>query len=239
MSDEVFIKQEITLPISGGKAVVKTVDGMVYLSMLGNKKAEESAYNYLSIVTDSINGVGNVTAKMIKDLLVPDQEAIAIHQYIINYGDFDFGFVCPYCEVPDDHCVDLETLDLLPIHPDSSGAPDPVICLVLPATQRKVEVGMLTGHKELILNKLRNNTGTFDINQSDFQCLRTLDGSTNFTYQDVVKLPAKDHKAIRLARKKLIGGYDVNITVPCGSCGKRTKMSILAHGDFWVPGGSV
>jgi hypothetical protein len=240
MSTETVVqKEELTLPISGQQAVVRTVDGVVYRSMASNKRVHEVSYDYLATVTDSIGGTEHVTSGMIKNLLVPDQEAIAVRQYILNYGDFDFRFTCPECREPDDHCVDLRTLDIIPISPESSGPPDPIITVILPATNKIAEVGMLTGHKEALLQKLQADSGTRDINQVDFQAVRSLDGDTKFTYEDILKLPVKDHKAIRMARRKLIAGYDTNITVPCRFCNERTRMNILMHRDFWVPGGWV
>ena len=120
--------------------------------------------------------------------------------------------------------------------PQDLDTTDPTISLTLPRSKKAAIVGMLNGHKEAILIEQILTTGA-DLNQGDFLSLRELDGSKDFSYEDVVKLPLADHKAIRSARKKLVCGYDTIITVTCDTCGSKNSINVVMHKDFLLPTG--
>jgi len=230
--------RELVLPISGQPAVIIEGDGKSDRGLFkGNKPRYQITYEYLAALTQSIGDITKVDQQVIKDLLVPDQDFLAIEIFKVNYAEtFEFSYFCGACGKTSDQAAPLNKLTMRPIPPESSGAPDPVITITLPRSGMKAEIGMLNGHKESIILGQMQTEGV-DVNHSDYLCLRRLDGSEDFTYEDVVALKKKDHEAIRRARKQLVCGYDTFVIVPCPECGVRGRMNILTHPDFFYPGG--
>jgi hypothetical protein len=182
-----------------------------------------------------MDGQGKVTVKEIQDLLVPDIEALLVEIYKLNHGnEFTFDYVCQECGKQSEVMVDLDTLQFRELADGIDGT-DPVISLTLPKSKWSAEIGCLTGKKEALLMDLQA-TGTLDLNQADYQCLRSLNGSKDFSYEDVVKLPLGDHKAIRRARKKLVCGYDVDVSITCPECEAKDMINILMQRDFLFSG---
>jgi hypothetical protein len=232
-----FETREIILPISEKIAVITEGDGKSDRQLFrGSKPRFKVMYEYLAALTVSIGDITYVDEKQIKNLLVPDQEFLAVEIFRLNYDDvFEFTFTCPACATQSDQAADLRKLEMRDVSKESSGAPDPIICVTLPRSGKVAEIGMLDGHKEsVILGQL--NAGELDVNQSDFLCLRKLDGSSDFSYEDVVVLKKKDHQVIRSTRQKLVAGYDTHVVIPCPSCGVRARINLLTHPDFLYPG---
>lgn len=231
-------RRELILPVSQMPAVIRETDGYVDKTAF-RKRFTEARYDYLASITDSIGNDERIGTAKILALLVPDQEYIAIEQYKLNYGDiFRFTFYCPVCGHGDSQrqAVDLSKLELRPITPESTGSPDPTLRVLLPRSDQYAEVGMLTGEKELTILKARESAGFPDMNLSDHACLRTLNGSTDFTYEDIIHMKGRDKLAIREAREKLIAGYDTMILVTCPDCGFKMRMNMLEHQHFFLPG---
>lgn len=226
----------IRLPISKQEVVIKEGDGYTERALLKkNRKVYETIPYYLAAMTVSIGDKSPITREDILKLLTPDQEYLMIECYRLNFGDtFEFGFRCPHCEKDQEVAFNLDDLEFRSL-PDDLDADDPTITVNLPRSGRRTEIGMLNGEQELILLDLAAS-GTLDLNQADYQCLRSLDGSRDFTYEEVVNLPLADHKAIRKGRKKLLCGYDTNIAVTCESCEKKDAVNILMHQDFLLCG---
>lgn len=226
-----LVQKTIVLPVCQREAEIREGDGYSDRALLKKKKRIYQVIpDYLASMTVSIGGE-NATRKEILDLATPDQEFLAIEIYKLNYGDiFDFSFACPFCGHSTDGEADLDALEFIP-------APDPPeVSGTLPRSGKQYAVGLLNGHKEQLLFA-QISEGVPDLNQSDFQSLVSLDGSQNFGYEDVVRLPLADHKAIRKARKKLICGYDTTLNIECEKCGETSSVNILMHSDFLLPGG--
>lgn len=226
--------REITLPVSGEQVVIREGDGFSDRLLLKKiRRPYEAVHDYVASLTVSIGDNTKVTARDIKNLLVPDHEYIVVECFKLNYGDsFEFSFTCPSCSHEEAQAVPLNDLELRPI-PEGTHAPDPIFVIDLPRSGRRVEVGMLNGHKESKLLAMDH----IDLNQTDFLSIRKIDGSTEFSYEEVLHLPMADHRALRGARKKLVCGYDTNIIVRCPECGEKTRLNLLMHPDFLLPGG--
>lgn len=237
MSTDERDTKDITLPISGRVVVIREGDGYSTRALLKkNKRIFESIYDYLASMCVSIDGKEEVTSEDILHILAPDQEYLSIEIYKHCYGDiFEFDFTCPSCVKTHPHKVPLNKLDYIPLGEGLTG-PDPVISITLPRSQKTAIVGMLTGEKELELLQQAATTGV-DLNQGDLKALRALGGETDFSYEDVVVLKLADHKAIRVARKRLICGYDPTINVICPECEEKFALNILMHRDFLLPAG--
>jgi hypothetical protein len=230
-------EREITLPISKKKIIIKEGDGYSFRALIKkNKRMFESVYDYIASMVMSIDGRGNIKKDDVLKLLLPDLEYLSIEVYKLCYGDiFEFDFVCPECGEEKPQEVPLDRLEFHALPEDLSGV-DPVITITLPRSGKSAVVGMLSGEKELELMQGMITAGP-DMNQGDFRCLRGLDGSVDFSYEDVIRLPLADHKAIRKARKRLICGYDPTVIITCPSCEEKSALNIMLHKDFLFPAG--
>lgn len=230
-------EREITLPISKKKIVIREGDGYSFRALIKkNKRMFESVYDYLASMVVSIDGKGNIRKEEVLKLLLPDLEYLSIEVYKLCYGDiFEFDYLCASCGHESPQEVPLDKLEFFPLAADLSGV-DPVITITLPRSGKSAVVGMLSGEKELELMQGMLATGP-DLNQGDFRSLRGLDGSIDFSYEDVIRLPLADHKAIRKARKKLVCGYDPTVIITCPECEDQTSLNIMLHKDFLFPAG--
>ena len=233
-------EKELILPISQHVVVIREGDGFATKLLLKRgKRGSETIYDYLASFIVSLDGLEKITARGLKDLLVPDNEYLAVECHRFNYGErFEFGLTCPYCSELTQNAINWGTVEYLPLSTESSGPPDPIVTITLPRTGSIVEVGMLDGHKEAILLNQESSSG-IDLNQGDYLSLRSIDGSKSFSYEQVLKLPLADHYEIRKARKQLICGYDTRVIVLCPSCGERTRVNLLMHRDFLAPGAGI
>jgi hypothetical protein len=229
--------KEIVLPISQKKVVIREGDGYSYRALIKrNKRIFESIYDYMASMVVSIDGKENINRENVLKLLLPDQEYLSIEIYRICYGDvFEFQFTCPACGKTNEQEFPLDKLEFMPLKEGLTG-PDPIINITLPRSKKTAIVGMLTGEKELELLQQAITTG-MDLNQGDYKALRSFDGGVDFSYEDILKLPLADHKAIRKARNKLICGYDPTAIVTCPNCEEQASVNILMHSDFLLPAG--
>jgi len=228
--------KEIILPLSKREVTIQEGDGYTERALLKkNKKIYQTVPHYIAASVISIDGKEKATVNDIQDLLVPDIEALLVEIYKLNHGnEFWFDYVCQECGKQSEVMVDLDALDYRDL-PDGVEGTDPVISVTLPKSKGMAEIGCLTGKKESLLMDLQAS-GTLDLNQADYQCLRTLNGAKDFSYEDIVKLPLGDHKAIRRARKKLVCGYDVDVAITCPECDAKDIINVLMQRDFLFSG---
>ena len=228
----------ITLPISGKEVIIKEGDGYSDKILLKkNKKLYETYPEYLASLIVDIDGRERINKRDVLELFAPDQEYLAIECYKLNYGnEFKFVFTCPACENSEDHSVDLENLEFQDL-PDELKSTDPVIEGVLPRSKRRVTVGMLNGHQEALLLEQMISGPVVDSNQSAYQAIRFLDGSKNFSYEDIINLVQADLREIRRLRKKLLCGYNTEIVVKCSECGDKSSINLMTSRDFLLPEG--
>ena len=221
------------LPISRQEVAMREGDGYTEKALIKkNRRLYETISFYLAAMTLRLGDKEKPERDDILSLLVPDIEYMMIEAYKLNIGDiFEFDYTCPECKKTDQPMeFDLNSLEYRSLPPELDST-DPTISLTLPRTQDTAVIGMLNGHKELILLGMQSDN-EFDPNQADFRCLRSLGGNEQFSYEDVINLPLADHRAIRRARKKLVTGYDTDINIKCPSCAEGATLNILMHRDF-------
>jgi len=232
------LTEKVTLPVSQKVVTITEGDGYSERMLLKKgKKMFEVMFDYLASLVLDIDGK-KASPNDLLDLLLPDQEFLAIACYKLNYGNmFEFSHLCSSCGHEEDRAVDLNALEFQP-WPKEFGAPspDPTVGLELPKSKKKLVLGLLNGHKERKLME-QASSGAIDLNQAVFQSIRTVDGGTDFAYEDVVSLPLADIKAIRKKRRKMTLGYDTTASVVCSECGANYQFNILSHSDFLLPGG--
>lgn len=238
MGGEIVSTEEITLPVSQLNAVIMEGDGYSdRLLLKRNRRIDQLIPDYLASMTQSIGAKQGVTRDDIQDLLLPDSEYLAVKIFRLNYGDiFDFRYRCSGCNKTQPGEFPLKDLPFIELPPEFQGNPDPTVSLILPKAGVPAVVGMLNGHKEELLTNQAAESG-LDLNQADYQCLRSIDGRTEFSFEEVIRLKKADHKAIRKARNKLITGYDTTIIACCGICETKTSINMLLHKDFLLPEG--
>lgn len=230
--------EEITLPLSQRTAVITEGDGYSERLLLKKgKKLYEVVFEYLASLTLKLDDKKPTSAD-IRSLLLPDQEYLAIQCYKLNYGEmFEFAYQCPACGHNEDRGVNLNDLEFVNWPPEFGPvSPDPVVTLELPKSKKKVVLGLLNGEKEKVLLD-QAATGAIDVNQATFQSVRSLGGTTEFSYEDVISLPLADHRAIRKTRRKMSFGLDTTAAITCSNCNNVTHFNILTHSDFLLPGG--
>ena len=122
--------RDITLPVSGLLVTIREGDGFSDRVLLKKiRRLHEAVHDYVASLTVSIGDNTKVTARDIKNLLVPDQEYLVVECFKLNYGDqFEFNFHCPSCEHEEAQAVDLNELEMRPL-PEGTSGPDPVIVL--------------------------------------------------------------------------------------------------------------
>lgn len=232
-SFDLFIRKE--------RMTVREGDGSANRILLArNRKMYEVIPRYLAFLTASLGANTNVQEKDILDMFVVDQEWALVENYKAHYGDileFD-DMPCPnrQCNRPGDHSKDLSQLEVIQLAPELQGSEDPTVTVTLPKSGFSATIGLLNGHQERLLMN-QQAAGKFDPNQSDFQCLRELNGTRDFFYEDVVALPLIDHKVIRKTRKKLVCGYNTILDFECDYCGHTWSLNFLTQRDFLLPAG--
>jgi hypothetical protein len=230
-SFDLFIKKA-TITVRGGDGNANNI------LTAKNKKMFEVIPRYLSELVIGIGKDSKIDESKVLDLWVVDQEWTLVENYKAQYGDMiELEKVpCPKCGKPNNFIQDINELEIIQLPPELRDNEDPTVTIKLPRAGVSAVVGMLTGHQEQLLLK-QQAAGKFDLNQSDFQCLRELDGTKDFYYEDVVKLQLQDHYVIRKARKQLVCGYNTIIDMDCEHCGNFWQTNFLSQRDFLVPGG--
>ena len=233
-----LITVEVTTPLSGKLIKIKEGDGYTERLLLKKgKRLHQVIPDYLASLLVEMDGNPCKTSDVMQ-FLVPDYEFLLIEAYKNSFGDdLNFFNVCSTCGQMNSHTVNLTELPMLPLPENCTGGSDPVIDLVLPRAKLRARVGFLTVQNDMILNEQISAAGSIDLNQSDYLSLRMLEGCDPVSYEDVVKLPLMDHKALRKARRELVAGYDPLISLVCESCGNYDVTNILGLRDFLFPSG--
>jgi hypothetical protein len=233
-----LITNEVTTPVSKLTAKVRETDGYSERLLLKKgKRLHQVIPDYLASIIVEYDGKPCKVADVMQ-FLVPDYEFLLIEAYRVNFLDeLSFMNVCSNCGAMNSHVVNLSELPMIPLPENCTGGTDPVIDLVLPRTKLRARVGFLTVQNDMILNEQMSNQGSVDLNQGDYLSLRMLEGCDPVSYEDVVKLPLMDHKAIRKARRELVAGYDPLVSLVCESCGNYDVTNILGLRDFLFPSG--
>jgi hypothetical protein len=235
-------ERTVTLPVSGDVVIVKESDGYSEKSfrqaLKRSTRVTDCIPDYLAALVKSVNGKGGVTKSDILGMLFYDSRFLTIEAYRVGYGDeFTFQNVCASCGAVNKHMVDLSTLHLEPLPKGSSGGKDPLFDLTLPRCKKKCKIGYNDGHKEKIISDAIAASGVYDGNQGDYLAVRQLEGCDPVTYEDIIKLAGRDHKAIRDKQKAITCGYDTSVVVSCESCGAKDLVDITMSRDFLFPGG--
>lgn len=233
-----LLSTEVTLPLANFNVVLKEGDGYTDRVLLKKgKRIHELLPEYLLALTKTINGEKPKLSD-IMGLLVPDFEFLLIKAYILNYGDIlEFNNVCAECGKVTTQSFDMSTLPMLPLPKACSGPPDPTLDLVLPRSKKRARVGFMTVQNDMIFNETYLSSGQADLNQGDFLSLRMLEGVDPISYEEVIRLPLMDHKALRKKRRELQAGYDTLVTVQCEHCSAYDVVNVLGLRDFLFPSG--
>ena len=229
--------RSLTFPVCKETVVIQEGDGFVdRLLLKKNKKFFDVVNDYIAALTVSMGGITKVTSEHVIDLLAPDHTFLQVECFRLSYGElFEFDHFCGACGETSPQSVDLTKLEFRELAPELDST-DPIFSFVLPRSKLSATVGMLTNRKEIELIQHMMTSGV-DLNQSDFLSLRELDGSSDFSFEDVIKLPLADHKAIRKAKKRLVCGYDTSVRITCPSCEDISIINLLTHRDFLLPTG--
>ena len=233
-----LLTTEVITPISQLKIVVQEGTGYNERALLKKgKRLHQVIPDYLASLIAEMDGKPCKTSDVMQ-FLVPDYEFLLIEAYKNCFDPFlSFVNVCSNCGQMNSHTVNLSELPMIPLPENCTGGTDPVIDLVLPRTKLRARVGFLTVQNDMILNEQMSSQGSVDLNQGDYLSLRMLEGCDPVSYEDVVKLPLMDHKAIRKARRELVAGYDPLVSLVCESCGNYDVTNILGLRDFLFPSG--
>lgn len=233
-----LLTAEVSLPLS--THIVGLSEGTGYTDRVLLKKGKrihELLPEYLLALTKTINGEKPKLADIL-NLLVPDFEFLLIEAYKLNYGDIlEFNNVCAECGKVTMQSFDMSTLPMLPLPKACSGPPDPTLDLVLPRAKKRARVGFMTVQNDMIFNETYLSSGQADLNQGDFLSLRMLEGVDPISYEEVIRLPLMDHKALRKKRRELQAGYDTLVTVQCEHCSAYDVVNVLGLRDFLFPSG--
>lgn len=228
-------RAEVDLLISKRHVILEEGDGYTEQSLLrrGGKLYENIPY-YIAAHCVSIDGQSPVTYNHIKTLYVAEKEQLLFEIFKLNNIDsmLTFGVTCPAPECGCEYKVTIDVNDIeIRQFPDEVNKETASIVGVLPRSNQEVEIGALTVEKELLI-MAKSAMGDTDLNYVDYLSIRKLGGRTDFTYEDIMKLRAADHRVIRRLREKLVCGYDPDVKTQCPDCGKRDVVNIFSVRDF-------
>ena len=238
MTERVRATKEINLFISGAPVTITETDGNTDNILVQRKPMHEKTPLYLAAVTRSIGEISPVTPNDILDLLVPDQEYLAIE--VAKFTNDDEPIIlrdtcdnCPSDSGPIE--VDLAALDLRPL-PAGAVGPPPLFELHLPKTDQDAVFAYLTGHQELRLLKNLIN-GQIDASRLMFERLRSLGGveKPDLRLRHVIALPGRDRAILREAMDNTECGYDDRVSWRCDACGSLKIIRLLTHMGFFFP----
>jgi hypothetical protein len=231
-AEERFLTRTITLPISGKEAVIREGDGYAERILYAdNAKFHKKLPKYWAHLTLSLGGKAHPTDKDILDLLVPDQQVLAIEIHKFNYGSMlQLRGKCGSCGKPSNYEVDLDKLPLIPL-PDGASGPDPTFEVRLPRSGKRVRFGYSNGHAEM---EEADAVG-FDPNRVDLSRIKEIDGVDHVSYEMVISLPLIDHRALREAIASKKCGYDMDVNF-VHSCGASVSQNLITDPSFLMPG---
>lgn len=235
--------REIELFVSKKRAVIRETDGDTDdILVQPGKRMHEMIPEYLAAVTVSIGDKTPVTPDDILDLLVPDQEFLAIEIAKLTNDDEPIIVRDECDDCPDDPVgigVDLAELHLRQL-PEGAEGPDPVFEIFLPRSNQLAAYGYLTGRQEMAL--LRNLVnGQIDASRSMYDRLRSLGGvaKPELKLRHVRELRGRDRSVLREAMDNYPCGYDGRVSWRCARCGKIKVINLLSHMGFFFPRAKV
>lgn len=227
-----YFRKTITLPICGQEAVIREADANAEDLLWEHKERLHKAYpQYWAYLTERLGDKTKVTAEDILQLLVPDQQYLALEIWRLTKGDrLELEGSCPHCGKPANYEVDLTGLDVLPL-PEGSVPPDPLFDVVLPRSGHTVTLGYLTGKQELAELEIEG----FNPTRMVFGAIRAIDGDSKVKLSDVRAWPLADHAAMRKAIKDNRCGLDTRVRFT-HTCGRSVVMDLLTDPSFLLPG---
>jgi hypothetical protein len=229
-----YLTKTIVLPVNGQEATVRQADFNSERLLFSNKeRLSEALPKYWAKHTLKLGALDEaaITEDVVLDLLVPDQEALAmaIYEATNRTSKLMLTGECGGCGEPANYRIDLADLDVMPLPEDIRG-PDPLFSVTLPVTGHRVEFGYLTGRQEQI-EALKKNQDLFGVTVS---AIRTVDGATPKP-GEIGKWPLPDVRALRNAIKASRCGRDPRVRFTHG-CGKAQVMNLLLDPSFLYPG---
>jgi hypothetical protein len=227
-----YAEKTVTLPVSQREAVIREGDGYAERILYGDlDKLAARLPDYWAHLTERIGDARPIKREHILELLVPDQEFLAVEIHRLNYGDeLELRTSCS-CGATDYGTIDLGKLPLIPL-PEAATPPDPEWTITLPRTGDQVVFGFTTTAQEIE----ETETPGVDPNRFDFRAVRRLGSNDDPSYEDVLHLPLADKRALRRAIASKRCGYDVVVESTCAKCGRGTSLNLLQDPGFLLPG---
>ena len=228
-----YVEREFKLLIAGIDCVVIEQNGKWEQYLYDNaKRYDEALPTYWAGLTIRLGDDEKVTPKKLLKLKGHDLDQIAVE--IFRAGTIDDSLVltgrCPDCNKRVNYAKDLWTLDFLPI-PDGKTGPDPTFEFTTPRWKNEVVWGYLTGEQEF---EEKRQSG-FHPGTQTWKAIRSINGKTDFTLQDILAWPGADQEAIREEMWEKRCGYDTRIRLE-HSCGNEVVMNLLVDPSFMFPG---
>jgi hypothetical protein len=181
-------------------------------------------------------------------LLVGDKNAILVASRVLAYGrEYETTVTCPSCLSKSQFSFDL--MDSKVSHPDDVESPlfekteNGTFTFILPKTQVKAEVRLLTGTDEAMLSrtlerrkKMKNGTDSL-LSEQMRTFIVSLNGVTDkkLVNDFINHMPAADARYTRKVYADIAPNLDLTQHFACLECDHETEMEVPFTADFFWP----
>jgi len=181
-------------------------------------------------------------------LLVGDKNAILVASRVLAYGrEYETTVTCPSCLAKSQFSFDL--MDNKISHPDDVESPlfekteNGTFAFILPKTQVKAEVRLLTGADESALSrtlerrkKMKNGTDSL-LSEQMRTFIVSLNGVTDkkLVNDFINHMPAADARYTRKVYTAIAPNLDLTQHFACLECDHETEMEVPFTADFFWP----
>jgi len=182
-----------------------------------------------------------------ESLLIGDKNALIVATRVTGYGpEYNTRMSCPACGESEEHSFDLGDADVYPgvndeeksVTKTSSGT----FIVKAPRTKADVEIRLLTGHDEKMLQRVeekrkRQNLPESLATTSLNSFIVSVNGVNDPSYVQsfVENAPAADGKYLREAYKIIAPNVDLTFNFSCSACDHEQPLEVPFTADFFWP----
>jgi len=231
--DIILERRKIELPIGGQEVEIVESDGLADKFLYGSNIDDitQKLIRFYMMQTATIAGK-KPTEEEFKKLKVYDQQFLAVNIWRLCYGDtLRLKGACVECGMPLNFPVPLDALPFTPLPPDLAQG-DPTWEITTSRTKTRFTLQYITVEDELMETGAEN----LDPNRIDFKNIRAINGKKDFSYEDVLHFPGRDHLEIRESIVEHKCGYDPFVRARCTHCRKAQVINILLDPMFVLTG---
>ena len=184
-----------------------------------------------------------------QSLLVGDRNAIIISARVSGYGNtYKTQITCPQCLTQQKHSFDLNKINTVTMSEVYENLAEIVnveengeFSVVLPKSQLKVTLRLLTGRHETALNKhMKKNKEQMAERLVTTQLTHMISSVNGNSTQEAIQyvshnLPSADSSFLRKIYKTIVPNIELILNFTCQNCGHSEDMEVPLSADFFWP----